>query len=308
MPPPRSAEAVVAQVQAEAARIMQNYVGGDLTRVGRRVVEERLRAAFQDFGINIPADQMNEAAERVLREISAPPSPLRSHAMVETFARIYGTRPVDRRLDAVPQAELVDAGLYASIQAPLQVSQVTPRPLDYRTAAEAHMAQQIMAEEDQRIFDVLDRIAQEGSFEGPGFMDVSLVREPTDPHAHLRPGQVYVASEPEWVGRFPVRIERTVLPADPPRPPLGFTMEEQPGIGVVNPSAIRGRRVVMPEFEISSNPSISLEAVQRRRFDLIFRGERIQSAAVQAATSVWFAFLASRQAPPVELPTTPMEI
>lgn len=74
---------------------------------------------------------------------------------------------------------------------------------------------------------------QEWAAENLGeFFEASHVESPA-----LRTGQVYVATEPEYVGRLP----------------------DQP-------------RVQVPMFEMYSNPTIRVDDVRRRRFDLINRG------------------------------------
>ncbi len=60
----------------------------------------------------------------------------------------------------------------------------------------------------------------------------------------IEPGSIYVNSEPEFVGRMPVRSELTVLPADPGHEPLGWTMTERIGRG------IRGRGM-RDQFELN---------------------------------------------------------
>ena len=52
----------------------------------------------------------------------------------------------------------------------------------------------------------------------------------------VEPGYMYVLSEPEFVGRIPVRTELTVLSADDPKARrIGFSVFENLGIGVHNP-------------------------------------------------------------------------
>jgi len=68
----------------------------------------------------------------------------------------------------------------------------------------------------------------------PEFFDASYVQEPTDPATHI-----------------------------------GFTMTERLGVGVVNPRGVR--RLQFPEFELASNPTIHLDEVRSRRFDIINR-------------------------------------
>lgn len=41
---------------------------------------------------------------------------------------------------------------------------------------------------------------------------------------NLLPGTVYIANEPEFVGKFPCRSEITVLPSDQPKEKLGWTI------------------------------------------------------------------------------------
>jgi hypothetical protein len=86
----------------------------------------------------------------------------------------------------------------------------------------------------------------------------------------------------EFIGEFaetpyPVRTELTVLSADPPRSPIGFTVEERIGVAAFNPRALerfQARRVDLPMFELQSNPQINLDEVRTRRFDLFDRSVR----------------------------------
>lgn len=181
------------------------------------------------------------------------------------------------------------------------------------------MAAQIAAEEDQRIFDALDTIASEGFT--PSFVETSA-----DPRAIVRPltredlvgarelierhpippGNVVVLADPEFVGQIPLRQELTVLPADEPRPTrLGFAVSERVGGAVVNPRGIarlQGQRVMVPEFEVVSNPTVRLDDIRSRRFNLIDRTG--WSEASQAAASLWFAVVEAKvPLLPPELPT-----
>jgi len=55
----------------------------------------------------------------------------------------------------------------------------------------------------------------------------------------VQAGYVYVCTEPEFLGRFPVRTELTVLSADDPKARrIGFSIFEQIGIGAFNPLGI----------------------------------------------------------------------
>jgi hypothetical protein len=114
------------------------------------------------------------------------------------------------------------------------------------------MRDQIMAEEDRRIFEQLDNIAR-GTESDPDyrFMDVSLVQNPTDPRTRL-----------------------------PPLRPGEFSMHEEVGEAYINPAALR---VMVPEFEIASNPTISLSEIQNRRFN-IREDERLHIRQVQEMT------------------------
>lgn len=68
----------------------------------------------------------------------------------------------------------------------------------------------------------------------PEFIEASYVQEPTDPATRI-----------------------------------GFMVHEQLGAAVINPRGIQ--RLQIPEFELASNPTIRLDDVRRRRFDLIDR-------------------------------------
>jgi hypothetical protein len=79
----------------------------------------------------------------------------------------------------------------------------------------------------------------------------------------------------EFLGEpYPLRTELTVLDADPPREPIGFTVEERMGMGVINPRALerfQATRVTVPTFELQSNPQINIGDIRERRFDIIDR-------------------------------------
>ncbi len=93
-------------------------------------------------------------------------------------------------------------------------------------------------------------------------------------------------------------LESGLLPGDQVQVhglPGSFTIQEVSGMGVINPRGaelLAARRVQIPEFEIQSSPSISLEAIRTRRFDLIERGvhlepivQRILDAVVRAKSA-----------------------
>ena len=306
--PPSPIQRTVERVRAEAQRLLQSYIGSRPGRDVQPVVERRLRDTLrEEFGITLPIEDVAGAAERILREISVPPQ--------QPVARRMGGIPVERFImDEASWRDILGWGLTASVQAPLQISHLIPQPLQARSEAEQHMAAQIMAAEDQAIFDILDRIGQEGfdyqesrairEVRDPSgritelipdrIIDVSFVSEPTDPSTRIRPGEIYVRGEPGFFGRMPVRTE---LPAR--GAPVGFAAYEEVGIGIVNPGA---RRVTMPEFEIASNPTIQLGDIQARRFDMLERG--FDRKAVLMATVVWEAVLAAKRLPTVTPPET----
>lgn len=65
------------------------------------------------------------------------------------------------------------------------------------------------------------------------------------------PGRIVVIDpEPAFVGRIPIRTELTVLPADPPREPLGWVMREYNGTEVFKVGAVgvpmTGREDIQP--------------------------------------------------------------
>jgi hypothetical protein len=63
----------------------------------------------------------------------------------------------------------------------------------------------------------------------------SIVLDP-----HMRPGHILLLTEPEFVGRYPVRQEPMVLPADDPnRRSIGWVVTENVGVSIVNPSIFR---------------------------------------------------------------------
>jgi hypothetical protein len=80
-------------------------------------------------------------------------------------------------------------------------------------------------------------------------------------------------------------------------------------MGVVNPRGVN--RVQIPTFEITSNPTIHLEDIRQRRFDLIERGVAMGSVGFDAgsvepsrtASLLWAAFLQQKLEPTPELPS-----
>lgn len=66
-------------------------------------------------------------------------------------------------------------------------------------------------------------------------------------------------------------IDRPAADPEPtPNPDrIGFTVHERMGMPIINPRAVR--RVTMPEFEIATNPTIRIDEIRNRRFDLIDR-------------------------------------
>lgn len=101
------------------------------------------------------------------------------------------------------------------------------------------MREQIRADEDEEVHRRLDEIARDGTW----------------PQEHLQIP-------------MPVRQELTVLAADPPREPLGFTIHEEVGAALFNPRALERLRI--PEFEIASNPTVNLRTgeIRNRRYPL----------------------------------------
>lgn len=151
---------------------------------------------------------------------------------------------------------------------------------------------QIQAEEDRRIFEALDAVGRD-----PDYV----------PMRPLPPGEVYVAGPGEYVGSLP------------PRPDLPFMAHEQIGMAVINPRGLERlevRRVQMPEFEIASNPTIRLDDIRQRRFDLIDRTPpppvqemtpaEMEKVAIIIRRTFWERLLASTDEyppiPPLSLP------
>jgi len=115
----------------------------------------------------------------------------------------------------------------------------------------ARARQEIMAEEDRRIFEALDRIAaDEGTF--------AATPPVTTPPDHA---SVFAR---EYMGQWP--IDQTWL--DNNLPPAAdhptWMMHEEPGEAVVNPRAVD--RVSVPWLPIESTPTVSLEDIRERRF------------------------------------------
>jgi hypothetical protein len=112
----------------------------------------------------------------------------------------------------------------------------------------------------------------------------------------------------EFMGEFPVRTELTVLAADPPRPPIGFTMHERIGMGVVNLRALenlQATRVTVPTFEMQSNPQINIGDIRERRFDLIDRSVRsIQEEEDRLILEVLEGTFTNQSSPPIPEPIT----
>jgi hypothetical protein len=125
-------------------------------------------------------------------------------------------------------------------------------------------------------------------------------------------GAMYAVSEPENVGRRPVRAELTGLPADESgRRPLRFTVRERPGIAAYNLRAvsrleqppreedqgIRAWRVGIPEFAIVANPQFPLNDLRARRFDLLDRGGMGSGTVeLRGLDSDWIALLSAQKA------------
>lgn len=63
--------------------------------------------------------------------------------------------------------------------------------------------------------------------------DTSLIKKP---EADIKiPRRIITRGDPVFMGKIPLRNELTVLPADNPSPkPIGWTIHENIGIGVVN--------------------------------------------------------------------------
>jgi hypothetical protein len=181
------------------------------------------------------------------------------------------TLPQPAVLRAISPREIYDAGRL-------------PPPVDPAFDTRRQQAiREIQDEEDRHIFDALDAIASEGwdplhqlpppIFTHPrgqptnyNFIDFSYVRDPLDPSTTIQrvPGITQLDRAPQG---DPERLPGRVMINPSAIRALGFQVSEHVGMGVVNAEATR--RVSAPEFEIASNPSISLSAVTARRFDMI---------------------------------------
>ncbi len=157
---------------------------------------------------------------------------------------------------------------------------------------------------------------------GPSFVEPSYVNTPAHT-AMIAPGHIFMVSDPEHVGRIPVRTELEVLAADnPAQRTLGRAVRETIGVAVVNPRGLSRlsvasgeesrsvlppvRRVEFPLFELSQNPSISLGDIRERRFGIIDRQpttprSREQMKANVMAEWIFGSFLLTKTAP---TPTT----
>jgi hypothetical protein len=134
----------------------------------------------------------------------------------------------------------------------LPITSFTRQPLALRDPVAVQIQQQIMAAEDAEIFRRLDAVAQNG-FDRPDFGIGARVQQMVRDIEDARVNQLLSNIDgptPSWV----------VNPADP-------NARVSPPI----PPPIRAERVTMPLFEIASNPSIPLTAIQARRFNLIDR-------------------------------------
>lgn len=139
------------------------------------------------------------------------------------------------------------------VQATLDAHQSIPLTRDYQAEAVARARAQIMANEDAAIFAALAQAGQ----------DVARPDAPLAPEdlPALRQQLGEAQRDPDYrVIENPVFHDISVISAD----------------RVVDPNTrinpiLQPRRVEFPLFEIASNPTISLSAIQARRFDIIDR-------------------------------------
>lgn len=125
-----------------------------------------------------------------------------------------------------PRPPIMDQATYADIVG-----------TNSHAAMTARAREQIMAEEDRRIFEALDLAAQQPS-----------------------------TSQSNWAAEY-----MGTFAADPPYEsnPPGWRMQELPGRVAVNTRA--AERVMAPEFSIQSNPTVNIDEIRERRFNLTER-------------------------------------
>jgi hypothetical protein len=168
---------------------------------------------------------------------------------------------------------------------PERLPDITEAVARYTHDLESHinrMAREIQELEDREILSVLERTGTfangTGTFTGDlqnTRLDLAAIRETLE-RMPLPQERLFV-SEQDYLDilAFSNEERRRILPVT--APPVGFTVREEPGVGIVNPRAVR--RVVVPEFELSSNPTIRIDEVRQRRFDLIDRTHPVDPAA-----------------------------
>lgn len=77
--------------------------------------------------------------------------------------------------------------------------------------------------------------------------------------------KIFSFSSPEFMGKFPLKTELTVIPADKTSRSIGFTVKESIGVGVFNPRGMTGfnlqRAIVFFKFALDNSVEIVAETV-----------------------------------------------
>lgn len=164
------------------------------------------------------------------------PPPRRRGTMRETFERLYrGVFQQEQELMEYPAAGQT----------------FTRQPLQPPSRYEQQLAEQVRAEEDRAIFAALDAATAERA--GSGLTITNQMADGAAPP--------FTQQDLNDLFRGPLLPQPMTAPS-----PESWTVEELPGRMAINPAALR---VMMPTFELASNPTINLEEVRARRFDVL---------------------------------------
>lgn len=188
------------------------------------------------------------------------PAEERRAGQVSAFGHIYGTTEADirsqpRRGTMRETFERLYRSLFRQeqelLEYPAADQTFTREPLPpLRSPLQQRLADSIRAEEDRAVFAALDAATAERAGSG-----LTITNQMADG-----------AAPPFRQQDLNDLFRGALLPTPMTAPPTTWTVEELPGQMAINPAALR---VMMPTFELASNPTIRLEEVQTRRFDIL---------------------------------------
>jgi hypothetical protein len=173
----------------------------------------------------------------------------RSRTMRNIFESIYvtlaGLPPREDDLARIPQEYLSEPHDPQALVLDRDFTRENEDPLSY----ERQLAQSILAEEDREVFAALDR------------GEAMRAEDSMLPNRGIHAPRPFTQQDLDDLFRGSILPQPMTAPS-----PESWTVEELPGRMAINPAALR---VMMPTFELASNPTMRLEDIRTRRFDIL---------------------------------------